>query len=93
MISCSASTLRTSISDAHVVQFIGQSATPNLETSPTSPTVPGDPLAPMPAAVTSTEHDQVSQAQALRRITQLNTKDHQPYMAELLLRQAAILFT
>ena len=52
------STLRASISDAHVEQCIGQSATPNLETSPTSPTVPGDPLAPTPAAVKSTEHDQ-----------------------------------
>ena len=50
------STLRASISDAHVEQCTGQSATPNLETPPTSPTVSGDPLAPTPAAVKSTEH-------------------------------------
>ena len=52
------STLRASISDAHVEQCTGQSATPNLETPPTSPTVSGDPLAPTPVAVKSTEHDQ-----------------------------------
>ena len=52
------SALRASISDAHVEQCTGQSATPNLETPPTSPTVSGDPLAPTPVAVKSTEHDQ-----------------------------------